>query len=89
MDSGHLPELEKSQAPKIAREYYNLGEDAKFRDMVLAIRADESIHREFNHYFSELKPEDEVEELDISVIGQETKNITNEADDEEALTGKV
>ena len=52
----------------MAREYYNLKESATFRDMVLAIRADESIHREFNHYFCELGPNDTVEALDIKVI---------------------
>ena len=38
----------------MAKDYYNLPADAKIRDMVLAIRADETMHREFNHYFCEL-----------------------------------
>ena len=32
--------------------------DAKIRDMVLAIRADEAHHREVNHSLSDLKPDE-------------------------------
>lgn len=55
----------------MAIDYYDLPKDAKFRDMILAIRADESIHREVNHYFSDLGPTDEVEELNIQIIQRE------------------
>ena len=39
---------------------------------MVAVRADESIHREFNHYFCELKPNDEVESLEVTVDYEET-----------------
>lgn len=45
----------------MAKDYYELPENASFRDMILAIRADESIHREVNHYLTELGPEEKVE----------------------------
>lgn len=52
----------------MAKDYYNLSENATFRDMVLSIRADESIHREFNHYFCDLGPNDEIEGLEVFVM---------------------
>lgn len=59
----------------MAREYFELPDTATFRDMILAIRADESMHREVNHYFSDLGPKDEVTEFDIHIIDSETHNI--------------
>ena len=44
------------RAPKIAINYYELGPDATMRDMILSVRADEAIHRDVNHRFSELSP---------------------------------
>ncbi len=42
------------RAPKIAIDYYELDKDALMRDMFLSVRADEAIHRDVNHRFSEL-----------------------------------
>jgi ubiquinol oxidase len=36
-------------APKIARDYYNLLDDATLRDVVIAVRADEQGHADVNH----------------------------------------
>ena len=36
-------------APKIAREYYNLADNATLRDVVIAVRADEQGHADVNH----------------------------------------
>jgi ubiquinol oxidase len=36
-------------APKIARDYYKLADDATLRDVVIAIRADEQGHADVNH----------------------------------------
>jgi len=44
---------------------------ATFRDLILAVRADECIHREVNHYFSDLGPQEEVENFDIHIVDQE------------------
>ena len=40
-------------APKIARDYWDLPEDATLRDVVLVVRADEARHRDVNHGFAD------------------------------------
>jgi ubiquinol oxidase len=35
-------------------EYYNLHPEATIRDVVVAIRADEALHRDANHLFAEV-----------------------------------
>lgn len=54
LDEGKLPEWSNMKAHDKAIEYYNLDKDAKFRDVILSIRADEAIHREVNHHFAGL-----------------------------------
>ena len=44
---------ENVPAPKIAIEYWNLAPDARLRDVVLAVRADEAEHRDVNHGFAD------------------------------------
>ncbi|QSX77664.1 alternative oxidase [Agrilutibacter solisilvae] len=54
IDSGRV---ENVPAPKIARDYWQLPDDARLRDVVLAVRADEAGHRDVNHGFAdELRP---------------------------------
>ncbi|KAG0180165.1 inducible alternative oxidase 2 [Apophysomyces sp. BC1021] len=50
IDSGIIA---NGPAPKIAIEYYNLHPHASIRDVVLAVRADEALHRDANHHFSD------------------------------------
>lgn len=50
IDQGNINNL---PAPSIAIDYYNLPEDARLRDVVLCVRADEANHRDVNHYFSD------------------------------------
>uniref|UniRef100_A0A7S0ZH80 Alternative oxidase n=1 Tax=Timspurckia oligopyrenoides TaxID=708627 RepID=A0A7S0ZH80_9RHOD len=45
--------IENRPAPDIAIEYYRLPGDAKLRDVVLHVRADECMHRDFNHMLSD------------------------------------
>lgn len=47
IDSGKIA---NKAAPLIARKYYQLADDATIRDVVLHVRADESMHRDFNHH---------------------------------------
>jgi ubiquinol oxidase len=47
---------ENISAPQIAIDYWQLAPDARLRDVIVAVRADEAEHRDVNHYF--------VEELD-------------------------
>jgi len=44
---------ENIPAPQIAIDYWNLPEDARLRDVILAVRADECAHRDVNHAFVE------------------------------------
>lgn len=46
IDAGRVPNV---PAPKIARDYWRLPEDATLRDVVLVVRADEAHHRDVNH----------------------------------------
>jgi len=40
-------------APKIAIGYWNLAQDARLRDVIIAVRADELHHRDVNHAFAD------------------------------------
>jgi len=51
IDSG---EIENVLACKIGRQYYQLPDTARLRDLVLQVRADECMHRDFNHHLSNL-----------------------------------
>jgi ubiquinol oxidase len=53
IDNGIVPEWAEMPAPKMSRDYYNLPENAKLREVILSVRADESIHREVNHFFTD------------------------------------
>jgi ubiquinol oxidase len=49
-------------APQTAIDYYHLDPNATMRDVILSIRADESTHRETNHFLSEVEQTYEMEE---------------------------
>ncbi len=44
-------------APEVAKSYWRLKDDATMRDVIANIRADESHHRDVNHQFASLKPD--------------------------------
>jgi len=48
-EEGHLKQWEHLPATKLSKKYWRLEEDAKFLDVLKAIRADEMVHREVNH----------------------------------------
>lgn len=50
IDGGRIANVE---APRIAKDYWKLGERARLRDVVLAVRADEMEHRDVNHGFAD------------------------------------
>ncbi|KAG2177740.1 hypothetical protein INT43_002987 [Umbelopsis isabellina] len=54
LDALDKGDLKNPKAPAIALEYYNLHPDATVRDVVVAIRADEALHRDANHLFAEV-----------------------------------
>jgi len=40
-------------APAIAIKYWKLAPDARLRDVIVAVRADEAHHRDVNHRFAD------------------------------------
>lgn len=46
-------DIENKPAPAIAIQYYRLAPDATLRDVILHVRADECMHRDFNHMLSD------------------------------------
>lgn len=55
----YLEEIEKgripnSDIPQIARDYWNLSQDARLKDLIVVIRNDECKHRDVNHQFSDM-----------------------------------
>ncbi|CAF0848702.1 unnamed protein product [Rotaria sordida] len=57
LDAGKLPAWLTLSAPKIAKNYWKLSENAMMRDILLAIRADEATHREVNHKLADVGPD--------------------------------
>ncbi|MFM9881120.1 MAG: alternative oxidase [Burkholderiaceae bacterium] len=51
VDSGKYPNL---PAPQIAIDYWKLPQDARLREVIVVIRADEAGHRDVNHEFANL-----------------------------------
>ncbi|RDX42476.1 alternative oxidase [Lentinus brumalis] len=60
IEAGRLPAWTDLPAPAIAKDYWRLGDDAKFLDVVYAVRSDESTHRFVNHSLANLKYETDV-----------------------------
>jgi len=58
VDKGHIDDWQTKAAPKIAKEYWKLPEDATMRDVIAVIRSDEAHHRNVNHTFADMKPDD-------------------------------
>ncbi|XP_037482381.1 ubiquinol oxidase 1b, mitochondrial-like [Triticum dicoccoides] len=46
--------IENTPAPAIAIDYWRLPADARLKDLVTAVRADEAHHRDANHYASDI-----------------------------------
>lgn len=58
LDAGKLPEWTSMPASKLAKAYWRLPENAMIRDVLLAVRADEAIHRDTNHVLASIKKTD-------------------------------
>ncbi|WP_337660348.1 alternative oxidase [Anderseniella sp. Alg231-50] len=57
--TGYLEEIDAKRhpnvpAPQIAIDYWQLPDDARLRDVVVAVRADEAGHRDRNHEFADV-----------------------------------
>ncbi|KAH9854707.1 alternative oxidase [Lenzites betulinus] len=73
IENGHLPIWEKLPAPEIAKDYWRLGPDAKFLEVIYAVRSDESTHRFVNHSLGSLKYETDVNPFALREPGMTTK----------------
>lgn len=58
IDNGNLPKWKEMPADETYIRYWGLSKDAKIRDVLISIRADEANHREYNHHFANI-PKDE------------------------------
>lgn len=54
IDAGRIANV---AAPALAIDYWRLPADARLRDVVLAVRADEAGHRDANHHFADVLEE--------------------------------
>ncbi|CAF0823280.1 unnamed protein product [Adineta ricciae] len=54
LEAGRLPIWAKTSAPKIAKTYWKLKDDAMMKDVLLAVRADEATHRQVNHKLADV-----------------------------------
>jgi hypothetical protein len=81
MDNGELDEWTNAQAPEEARTYYDLPASATFRDVILSVRADESMHREVNHNFADLGPNDDVENVITEIREMEGLGVKHKVED--------
>ena len=50
IDAGRV---ENVPAPQIAKDYWNLPDEARLREVVLVVREDEAVHRDTNHRFAD------------------------------------
>jgi ubiquinol oxidase len=56
--TGYLEQVDKGvvenvPAPQLAIDYWQLAPDARLRDVIIAVRADEAKHRDVNHGFAD------------------------------------
>jgi ubiquinol oxidase len=49
----HCGKIANVPAPKIAIDYWKLASDSRLRDVIIAVREDESHHRDVNHGFAD------------------------------------
>jgi len=57
LDEGKLSRWVNMKASEDSLKYWGLPEGATFRDVLVAVRADEVMHREVNHHLGDLDPE--------------------------------
>ena len=79
LDDGKLHIWANIPAPPEAIRYWGLAYDAKFRDVIISIRADEVSHREFNHHFANIPKDSPIEGHKLEVINQDIKIVSESA----------
>lgn len=58
IENGGMQHWNQMAAPELAVKYWSLEPNARMKDVILAIRADEAHHREVNHTLSSMKRDD-------------------------------
>jgi hypothetical protein len=53
--------LNDMAAPEFATDYYSLPKNASYKDVILAIRADEACHGAMNHSFADANDSTQIE----------------------------
>lgn len=61
LDEDKLPQWKNMPAPKNAIAYWGLPENSNWRDVLLAVRADEVMHREVNHHLANINQDQPIE----------------------------
>lgn len=54
LDEGKLTIWQNTPAPDSAIKYWGLSQNATIREVIVSIRADEAMHREYNHHFADI-----------------------------------
>jgi len=83
IDADKLPRWTNMPITKDVKKYWELPQDATMRDLIIAIRADEVNHREYNHYFSELGKDEPI--MKHSVIEVSKENTDNRHNKEKVI----
>ncbi|KAI0754978.1 alternative oxidase [Daedaleopsis nitida] len=73
IEAGRLPDWTQLPAPEIAKDYWRLGPDATFLEVVYAVRSDESTHRFVNHSLASLKYESDINPFALHEPDMSTK----------------
>jgi hypothetical protein len=68
LEEGKLPQWKDMPAPPDAIKYFGLDKNAMFKQVLVAIRADEVLHREVNHHLADLRPEQPLETKESFVV---------------------
>lgn len=74
LDAGKITSWSSLNANALAIDYWNLPKDAMFRDVLLAVRADECIHREVNHHFTNIGKDDQIENGMLYIMDKNKNN---------------
>lgn len=61
-EDGVLKHWKSKKAPVEAIKYYHFDENATYRDVILAVRADQASHRATNHFFAEVDQDYDIKE---------------------------
>ena len=66
-----------------AREYYQLSDDASFREMIAHVRADEACHRDLNHHFADIPHYEDVDTHIVTIVSATSNKLEFEKKEQE------